>query len=314
MTPRPRRGHSFFVSCLAVAAFTGIGAATAACNIGLNSALDGSGSKGSSDPSFNESDAPSDAFASPPATGSGGTSGASDGSATFVTGSPLCRSSTTDAKCSPDDTAVYAASCAPADAGASSGDAGAPIADAAASPLLACRVHLVNDDRLAVCSAAGTGTDGAECIRSSDCHAGFECVKSPGRCRRYCCNNSCDDTQTFCDTQTTPSTNTDAPSLLVPVCAPVRACKLLGANCDADQTCAVVKQDGTTSCVQTGAAKAGDDCERAQCGADLTCLGQVGSRKCYRLCLVADGRACDKGQTCRGTAPLFKDATIGVCE
>jgi len=182
----------------------------------------------------------------------------------------------------------------------------------------ACRVT-VNGQK---CDSAGPGGDGAQCLTSKDCAVSFECVGSPGQCRHYCCsgNSTCDQAAaaaqtagpTFCDVQTT----TDG-AQSVPVCEPVTNCTPLltgsGAGTCADgYTCAVVKDDGTTSCVEIGTVGIGGDCSQLHCRAELTCLGDVGSRKCFELCQES-APACSQG-SCMSSAQLFTNANVGICQ
>ena len=189
-----------------------------------------------------------------------------------------------------------------------------------ASILLACRVAVASgaaQARIQTCGLAGTGGDGDSCETGGDCAPAFECVGMPGRCRHYCCDGdkSCATSKSasFCDIGSTSASN-----ITVPVCAPVSRCKLLTANaCGADQTCAVVKEDGTTSCVAVGPAQVGQDCNAVHCGAGLTCLGKPGARPCFKLCRVGYPEDCADGQkstTCTGSAQLFNDPEYGICQ
>jgi hypothetical protein len=172
------------------------------------------------------------------------------------------------------------------------------------------------------CLAAGTGGDGEQCQKSTDCADSFECVGSPGQCRHYCCagNTSCDQASsvttsaTFCDVQPTA-----VGGLNVPVCEPVTSCTLLltgtgNGSCPKGETCAVVKDDGTTSCVQIGTVGIGGDCDVYHCAAELTCLGPAGSRTCFQLCQVDAPAACPSGTTCMSSAQLFTNANVGICQ
>ncbi|MEO8875480.1 MAG: hypothetical protein ABI461_07835, partial [Polyangiaceae bacterium] len=166
-----------------------------------------------------------------------------------------------------------------------------------------------------VCTAAGQGGNGAQCLGSDDCAAGFECVGSPGVCRHYCCSlpAKCEN-GFYCDVQSEASSG----SIKIPVCEPVHSCQLMGADtmCIVGETCAIVNDDdGTTSCVDVGPAHVGQDCNATHCGKDLVCLGDVGSRKCFALCNKAKPN-CDSTQTCMGSAPLFQgvNSGIGICQ
>jgi hypothetical protein len=175
----------------------------------------------------------------------------------------------------------------------------------------ACHVAAPDAGELQTCTAAGAGTDGTECRASTDCANGYECVGSPGQCRHYCCagNAVCDVTYlpSFCNPEPVVSGG-----FSVPVCIPISGCSLFG-QCPAGQTCAVVTDDGTTSCVPIGPQGVGQECDTADCAAGLTCIGTVGSRVCYELCHVASTSECPAGTTCTGSAQLFQDPQFGIC-
>jgi hypothetical protein len=196
-----------------------------------------------------------------------------------------------------------------ADAGAAS-DAGGGASLSDASPELACHVVVTSGARTQACALAGTGRDGDSCQSGADCAPAFECVGTLGQCRHYCCGGDTSCTSGFCDIQSTRDTN-----VAVPVCAPVSPCKLLTWNaCATGQTCAIVKDDGTTSCVAVGTAKAGDACDWVHCGAGLTCLGKSGARLCYTLCHLNEPGDCPGAMKCKGSAELFSDPDYGICQ
>jgi hypothetical protein len=219
--------------------------------------------------------------------------------------------------CKPDDTAPP-----PSNTCSAGDDAGAGTpptidgGDAGPSPI-ACHVTLdsASTDTAPACTSSGTGGNGAQCLGSLDCAAGFECVGSPGVCRRYCCTlpGTCD-ANSFCDVQA----ETSAGSVKVPICEPVQPCQLMGTDptCGAGETCGIVNQDdGTTSCLSAGPADVGEDCDDTHCKENLVCLGDVGAKKCFALCSKLHPN-CASGETCTGAAPLFQgdNSKIGVCE
>lgn len=201
-------------------------------------------------------------------------------------------------------------------------DAGAAVPDAWAGPFVdastalqdsgkrACRMGRSGESLAAVCEVAGSGEDGAACRASSDCAAGFDCVGSPGQCRRYCCTTACGNDR-FCDDQAVAGEE----SVVVPVCVPFHPCKLLSSKgCPDNETCAIADpNDGRTSCVHIGTKAAGESCEDGNCAAGLTCLGQEGDRKCFKLCEKSTYGSCPTDYKCRGSAPLFQDPDQGVC-
>ncbi len=238
-------------------------------------------------------------------------------------GSALCNIK--QGACEPDDRTACSEGGGPigveSDAGPSpANDAGTPDAggafDAGTEPLLdgaalACRVVRRGSTVGPQCTVAGTGEDGAACRASPDCAVGFDCVGNPGQCRRYCClgSKSCG-ADRICDKQTIAGEQT-----IVPVCAPIHPCQLLTAKaCPDNETCAIADQrDGRTSCVTIGSASVGEACEYTNCGAGLACLGQEGSRSCFKLCVKSKMGECPTDTKCKGSAPLFTDPEQGVC-
>lgn len=218
----------------------------------------------------------------------------------------------TSSSCDP-DVADTAQSCALAPDGGPYDPAGGY----AAAPL-ACRVQPAasvsanGQGSEPACSVAGAGMDGAACKSGTDCAAGFDCIGS-GECRHYCCegNTMCAGTE-FCDVQPLALASTTK----VPVCMPIMpagGCMLLVPNqCPMGETCSIVREDGTTGCVEIGDRKAGDPCDAAHCAAGLVCLGAPDARLCYELCHTSSA-TCSQPQTCQGGLPLFQDPSVGVC-
>jgi hypothetical protein len=225
-------------------------------------------------------------------------------------GSPLCSAMPSPSDCHPDDPTGTQACQRTTDAGGL--DPNAASDDAAT---LACHVGALGDAAgQPTCLPAGTGVEGQKCYWPVDCAPGFECVGT-GSCQPYCCggNSKCGQDE-FCDIQpVTAFTWTK-----VPVCIPRRACTLLlPFACGLEGTCAVVKADGTTSCVAIGPAQAGDPCDTNHCDRGLACLGASGSRRCYKLCSTATAAVpppCPPSQTCKGGLPLFPDPDFGICQ
>ncbi len=189
--------------------------------------------------------------------------------------------------------------------------------------ILACRVQpssAGNSSDLGLgplCSVAGSGTAGDACTTATDCAAGFDCV-GKDVCRHYCCagNSQCG-AQEYCDIQPLATANTTR----VPVCMPVVACSLESAlpmpvanalACGTMETCGIVREDGTTGCVEVGDVTAGNPCDTGHCQAGLVCLGALNARLCYPLCNTTQSQ-CAAPMTCQGGLPLFQDPTVGVC-
>jgi hypothetical protein len=193
---------------------------------------------------------------------------------------------------------------------------------------LACRVQpspSVSSDGLGMstsCSVAGPGTAGDACTSPTDCAARFDCV-GQGSCRQYCCagNTQCS-AEEFCDIQPLAAATTTK----VPVCMPIEppgGCDLSSAlgspvangivTCPTGQTCAIVREDGSTGCVEAGGQTAGEACNTDHCAAGLVCLGALNARLCYALCATSASGACPAPMTCQGGLPLFQDPKVGVC-
>jgi hypothetical protein len=234
-------------------------------------------------------------------------------------GSPLCNAPLTGS-CYPDDpTTAKACGLAP-DGGAYNAAAGY---DNAA---LACRVVATEPDatgtaQAPACTPAGSAGDGSWCKSSNECQAGFDCVGA-GTCQHYCCsgNTECGPelpvavADEFCDIQAT----TQATGVEIPVCMPIHppgGCTLLDPTaCPATETCSVVRDDGSTSCVAIGGATAGQPCDKDHCAASLVCLGTPGARTCYQLCETSTSVECSTTQQCMGGLPLFPDPSVGICQ
>jgi hypothetical protein len=219
-------------------------------------------------------------------------------------GSSLCHATSTS--CYPDD---LVNAC---DLGPAAGDAN--ILDAGEGGI-ACHVVQGSKGVAPACLPAGFGLDNSTCLLPTDCAVGHECVGS-GACHQYCCDgNSACSANEFCDIQPT----THDPNLLVPVCMPEFPCTLLdNDSCPANQQCAVVRDDGSTSCIAIGPQRDGQSCEDAHCERGFMCLGPEGSRRCATLCYTASTTGCEAtfgaAKTCTGALPLFLSPTVGVCQ
>jgi hypothetical protein len=234
-------------------------------------------------------------------------------------GSPLCNAPLTGS-CYPDDPSTAMACGLAPDGGAYNAAAGYD------NVALACRVVATTPDAMGnaqapACAPAGNAGDGSWCKTSNECQAGFDCVGA-GTCQHYCCsgNTECGPelpvaiANEFCDIQAT----TQATGVEIPVCMPIHpagGCKLLGPSaCASTETCSVVRDDGSTSCVSVGGAKAGQACDKDHCASSLVCLGTLGQRTCYQLCETSTSTQCSATQQCKGGLPLFPDPTIGICQ
>lgn len=214
--------------------------------------------------------------------------------ASSLRGNPLCHASTYST-CFPDDTkSQYCALLG----GADGGD-------------WACHVAKGGPE----CVTSGAKAEGEACTSGADCAAGFECVGTPARCRRYCCESSTctalgklNSKDYFCDAQPLAT----ATATLVPVCQPVMPCNLLGDNCAQGQTCALVDANkGLTSCVSVGTAKVGESCTSQHCAAGLQCIGNPAT--CHQLC-DPKNPSCPQGQQCFTGWPALQQQGVGICQ
>ena len=227
-------------------------------------------------------------------------------------GSPLCNAPPTGG-CYPDDpTTAKACGLAP-DGGPYNASGGY------GDETLACRVSTpaagaTDATPAPACSQSGSAGDGAWCKSSSECTAAYDCVGA-GTCQRYCCSGNVECiADEFCDIQPLAQAST----VDIPVCMPIHpegGCQLLDPSaCSDTETCSVVRENGATSCVAVGSAKAHESCDESHCAAGLVCLGSMGQRECYQLCHTSSSDECTSSQTCKGGLPLFPDPTIGICQ
>ncbi|HEX8791977.1 MAG TPA: hypothetical protein VF765_13575 [Polyangiaceae bacterium] len=252
--------------------------------------------------------------------GSSGSSSSGGGSDAATWGNPLCRLATPSGDgglygCNPDQPAT-AIDCAMDGGGAAATDGGG----------YACRVQPSSSTNAGApttpataCSpSSGDLMSGHACTMSDECAPSFDCVGAKGACRQYCCagNSACMDPMTFCDVQFL----TQASATPIPVCMPIVPCDLADqllptptACLDPTKTCAVVREDGHTGCVDIGGAGPNQSCERDHCAEGLVCLGAPGQRVCLTLCDTQTGRQCTAPDTCQGGLPLFQDPRVGVC-
>jgi hypothetical protein len=181
----------------------------------------------------------------------------------------------------------------------STSDGGAPIS-------FTCKLSPANGKALAACTAVGDGLVSDPCQTAADCSAGLACIATPsgGICRPYCCNQVED---CPADTYCAPTPMAEA-NVKIPVCLPAYSCKVLDERtCPPGQTCTIVRDDGTASCVELGDGQRGDACPCAQ--------GHVCSKftnTCLKLChLGNDVVDCGAG-SCQGGVAAYPDG-IGIC-
>lgn len=193
--------------------------------------------------------------------------------------------------------------------GAGQGGAGG---GAGGAPALFCQLVPSGGEAAPACAPAGGIDAEGPCQTATDCAPGFGCVlpdgaSSGGLCRPYCCGDL-----ELCPVEThcVPHPMIESPEIVVPVCTPVTPCELLNDEvCDEGETCAVVRADGTTSCVAIEGE--GELCDDCPCAPGFIC-GQV-TGTCQKLCHT-EGEYGDEcmGGTCQGGSESYP-AGFGVC-
>ncbi|MBI4955809.1 MAG: hypothetical protein HY908_27570 [Myxococcales bacterium] len=160
------------------------------------------------------------------------------------------------------------------------------------------------------CAEPGLGELGAPCLSTAYCGPGLAC--DDGSCRPYCCGalEACP-ADTYCTPR--PVDSGDLPPNLspvpeVPLCVPVVHCELLSpSSCPPDQSCTIVRLDGTTSCVDPGSHTAGQACP---CAPDHYCAAALDT--CFALCRTTSNTDCPEGYTCQGGTLPFPEG-FGMC-
>ena len=231
--------------------------------------------------------------------------------ASVLQGSPLCNAAATS--CYPDHPTT-AKACEEAPDGGTYSSVGGYDNAALACRVVAAPPNATSAGQSPTCAPAGSAGDGSWCKSSSECQPAFDCVGA-GTCQHYCCSGNAECVaDEFCDIQPTAHSY----SVEIPVCMPIHpaaGCKLLDPTaCGVAETCAVVRDDGATSCVAIGGVMAGQECDKEHCAAGLVCLGTPASRTCFQLCATTSAEGCLPGQTCQGGLPLFPDPAIGICD
>ena len=139
------------------------------------------------------------------------------------------------------------------------------------------------------------------------CANGLGCVTtaSGGICRQYCCADveACPE-----DSYCAPTMMAEAP-IPIPVCTPVQKCSLLDdSSCKNGQVCTIVRDKGTTSCVDPGIGQRGEPCP---CAAGYVCAKLTNT--CLKLCHIGeDATDCEGGGACQGGVMGFPSG-IGIC-
>jgi hypothetical protein len=201
-------------------------------------------------------------------------------------------------------------------------EAGIPPGLDAATP--ACQLVPERGVLATTCGMAGTGDTGVPCATVADCAPGYGCALTApnvATCRPYCCTSlvSCDQ---FGDGGTSPRMYCatlglgEAPQLEIPVCIDATDCDLItGAPCTNGQACAIVRADGTRSCVTPGKGTLGQPCD---CTAGLPCTCAAGytcswsDNTCLLLCETSEKKPCGSNAYCQGGVVQFPPG-VGYC-
>lgn len=219
------------------------------------------------------------------------------------------------------------------DGGARSTDGGAPGAGGAIdivggqggqgpqTPIsYACQVTRRNNRPARVCTAAGAGLANAPCFGAADCAPGLACVSDgdAGRCRPYCCDPETDcQAGAYCaerPLRKSPSDTTNVEPPRVPVCVPADDCSLEErfpcpiegeCRCKGDTACMVVRDDGSTACLEPGTGTQGDPCP---CAWNHVCSKLT--NQCVKLCRTDTTNDCGT-QKCQASSELPKN--FGIC-
>ena len=157
-----------------------------------------------------------------------------------------------------------------------------------------------------VCTAVGTKLANEVCQTAADCAEGLGCEATSMKCRPYCCGliEDCP-LQTYCaEVAMAEDPEANRP---VPMCIPVKDCALLDdSTCAVGETCSIVREDGTTSCIPAGT---GTTCAPCPCAQGYIC--SKGLSVCLKLCHTNRSNECGLG-FCQGGASNYP-ADIGVC-
>jgi hypothetical protein len=178
--------------------------------------------------------------------------------------------------------------------------------DAGVLAALTCKLAPISGAASAGCTTVGEGTVGNPCQTAADCGVGLACIATPsgGLCRPYCCGEveACP-----LDTYCAPVPMAEA-AVKIPVCLPAHKCKPLDdSTCTDGQTCTIVRDDGTTSCVDPGDGSRGDFCP---CAAGQVCSKITNT--CLKLCHIGNDAADCGAGSCQGGVMGYPDG-IGIC-
>ncbi|UQA61010.1 hypothetical protein [Polyangium aurulentum] len=179
-------------------------------------------------------------------------------------------------------------------------------------PRVSCQIVPESDGPTAVCMMAGSKQAEEVCVSASSCAPGLGCVAigaGVSVCRPYCCNDpeACP-SGTYCAPMPMAEDSASPEPMQIPVCIPPSNCTLLDdAACPDGLSCAIVRTNGTTSCVTPGEGELDEPCP---CAAGYVCAKEL--NKCLQLCHAGSNSDCPAGMICQsgsgGVPPNF-----GIC-
>jgi hypothetical protein len=267
-----------------------------------------------------------------------------DAPSTPDAGTDVCRDGTHDASSPPDvlvDTTVPIDATADAvsepspDATEDTADAPPPTVDASTPPdaggqgdatvdmgtsdepriLQGCYIKPAAAGVVTECAPVGPGVDGSACNDSRECGALLACVEVDQRaaCRPVSCGLPPLCLKgTYYEEAPLRAMGATRRDLNVPVCLPADNCTLLvqPSPCPAGKVCAVVGNEGETTCTEPGSASLGEACdETGRCAEGLLCSRF--SNQCVKICHVDRLGECTNG-TCQGGNRSLPDG-FGIC-
>lgn len=182
--------------------------------------------------------------------------------------------------------------------------------DTACGETESCQLIPAGEAAVSECGPVGKSAEGFVCMTAQDCLAGMGCAATPnggGVCKNYCCGDpeECP-TKTYCAAQPMAEV---AMNVAIPVCIPATICPLLtDGACNEGLTCAIVRDDGTTSCVPPGPGQLNEPCP---CAAGFVCSKLT--NQCKKLCHIGkDAEDCGGNATCQAGSSGFPEG-FGVC-
>jgi hypothetical protein len=183
-------------------------------------------------------------------------------------------------------------------------------ADAECGETEACQLIPAEGTAIGECGPVGKSGEGFVCMTADNCQAGMGCAATPnggGVCKSYCCGEpeACP-TKTYCAAQPMAE---DPENVVIPVCIPATNCPLLTKDaCLNGLACAIVRDDGTTSCVPPGEGQLNEGCP---CADGFVCSKFF--NQCKKLCHIGkDAEDCGGNATCQAGSDSYPEG-FGAC-